>query len=48
MDAKASIELYLDVLRLKILEKVVDFLYVYDIIITTSEEHNKGLMPMIV
>ena len=41
-------DLYLDVLRLKVLEKVIDFFDIYDIIITTSEEHSKGLMPMIV
>lgn len=45
MGAKASIELCLDVLRLNVLGKVLDFLCIYDIIITTSEEHYKGLMP---
>ena len=46
--AKAPIKIYLDVLRLNFLEFILDFFSIYDIIITTSEEHSKGLMPMIV
>lgn len=45
---KSPSKLHLDVLRLKFIKNFVDFLDIYDIIITTSEEHSKGLMPMIV